>query len=71
MATRHYRYVTWFETGEVELYDLSDDPFELRNVAGKTKYAHIQADLAAALAALQGCAGTNCAWSGHFPPPPK
>lgn len=71
VATRHYRYVTWFETGEVELYDLSDDPFELRNVAGKTKYAHIQADLAAALAALQGCAGTNCAWSGHFPPPPK
>lgn len=71
VATRHYRYVTWFETGEVELYDLSDDPFELRNVAGKTKYTHIQADLAAALAALQGCTGTTCAWTGHFPPPPN
>jgi arylsulfatase A-like enzyme len=68
VATRRYRYVVWAETGEVELYDLNDDPYELKNVAGRAKFAHIQAELADALAALQGCAGTSCSWTGHFRP---
>jgi arylsulfatase A-like enzyme len=71
VATNHYRYAVWSETGEAELYDLSGDPYELKNVAGKPEYAKIQADLAAALTALQGCAGNSCAWTGHFPHPPQ
>ena len=40
-------------TGEKELYDLVNDPFELNNVAGDSQYATIQADLAAQLVALK------------------
>lgn len=71
LATPHYRYAEWFETGEVELYDMSVSSYQLDNVAGQAAYAKIQSHCAEAFAALQGCAGENCAWTGHFPKPPS
>ncbi len=47
------------------------DPYQLTNVAGQPAYAEIQADLAAALAQLRGCAGSTCQWTASFPPPPS
>ncbi|SHJ73211.1 protein of unknown function [Tessaracoccus bendigoensis DSM 12906] len=38
---------------EYELYDLANDPAELRNVADDPTYADIRADLEAELARLQ------------------
>jgi len=70
IATQQYRYMVWTDTGETELYDMADDPYQLRNVAGTHKYRKIETDLAAAFAALDQCSGTSCEWTGSFPPPP-
>lgn len=71
VATRYYRYMEWPYTGETELYDMSVDPYQLQNVAGDPLYTKVQRELTAALSALQSCAGDTCAWTGHFPKPPK
>jgi N-acetylglucosamine-6-sulfatase len=71
VATRHYRYMEWPDTQEIELYDMTADPYQLQNVAGQPAYAAIQADLKKALSALQGCAGSTCSWTKRFPKPPK
>jgi arylsulfatase A-like enzyme len=42
-----------YQTGELEMYDLLADPFELNNLVGEPGYADEQADLAASLAALR------------------
>ena len=47
-----WKYVE-YSTGEKELYDLVNDPFELNNLAGKQKYQEIEAKLAARLAELE------------------
>ena len=44
-------------TGEVELYDLRNDPYELENLHGDPAYAEAEAALATRLAALRNCAG--------------
>jgi hypothetical protein len=44
---------TEYATGEVELYDLADDPWELENVAGNPLRAGVESALAARLAALR------------------
>jgi arylsulfatase A-like enzyme len=46
--------------GKKELYDLSADPFELQNVAGKAAYATRQQQLAQLLTQYQFCAGATC-----------
>jgi hypothetical protein len=61
----------WPDTQEIELYDMTADPYQLQNVADQPGYAKIQADLAKALSALQGCAGNSCSWTKHFPKPPN
>jgi N-acetylglucosamine-6-sulfatase len=53
IRTRDYKYIETVGTGEVELYDLAADPYELENVAGEPAYAAIQAALAARLAVLR------------------
>jgi arylsulfatase A-like enzyme len=40
-------------TGEVELYDLLNDPFELENVAGHPEFASVESQLGSQLAALK------------------
>ena len=47
-------------TGETELYDLADDPYELTNLHGDPDYAEAEAALTARLAALRTCAGRSC-----------
>jgi arylsulfatase A-like enzyme len=60
VRTDRYTYVEWGETGEIELYDRQEDPYELENVAGDPAYAQIQAELAAKSARLAECAGKSC-----------
>ncbi len=71
IATSDYRYIDWRRQGDLELYDMTVDQFQLNNVAGKPEYKDIQKACAAALAALEGCGGDTCSWTGKFPPPPK
>jgi N-acetylglucosamine-6-sulfatase len=52
IRTAEWKY-TEYDTGEVELYDLVNDPYELQNLAGKKDYREIQADLAARLQELK------------------
>jgi len=47
-----WKYVEYV-TGEKELYDLVNDPYELNNLAGKSKYQEIEAKLAIRLAELK------------------
>jgi arylsulfatase A-like enzyme len=71
LSTQHYRYTEWTATGEVELYDLGRDPYELMNAANDPDYAKTRQSLADALASLKGCAGGSCAWTGRFPHKPR
>ncbi len=52
IRTTEWKY-TEYSTGEVELYDLVNDPYELQNVAGKREYKEIQAELAMKLQELK------------------
>jgi N-acetylglucosamine-6-sulfatase len=49
-----------YANGDRELYNLNDDPYELRSVDGGPAYAAIEAQLAARLSQLKGCAGASC-----------
>jgi N-acetylglucosamine-6-sulfatase len=49
-----------YEAGDVELYDLNEDPFQLENVAEDPAYAEARDRLAARLEELRGCAGDDC-----------
>ncbi|MBE0683114.1 MAG: sulfatase [Anaerolineales bacterium] len=52
IRTQAWKY-TEYVTGEVELYNLVNDPFELLNAAGKKDYKEIQAELALKLQELK------------------
>ena len=52
IRTMEWKY-TEYSTGEVELYDLVNDPYELQNVAGGSDYKEIQAELAVKLQELK------------------
>jgi N-acetylglucosamine-6-sulfatase len=47
-------------TGELELYDLDGDPWQLASRHADPAYATVRAELAARLAALRRCAGASC-----------
>jgi N-acetylglucosamine-6-sulfatase len=61
-AVRTPRGAAYLETGrgEVELYDLDADPYELRNLAGLPRYSGLEDRLAARLSELRDCAGVDC-----------
>jgi N-acetylglucosamine-6-sulfatase len=61
-AIRNYRflYVEHNTTGEYELYDLEEDPYQLRSRDGSARYAAVQRDLRARLRRLKRCAGATC-----------
>jgi hypothetical protein len=52
IRTMEWKY-TEYSTGEVELYDLVHDPYELQNVAGKRGFKETQAELAVKLQELK------------------
>lgn len=53
VVTERYSYIE-YETGEAELYDLSSDPFQLRNLAVQSSHASLRRQLSARIAALAG-----------------
>ena len=59
IRTERYMYAE-HGTGEQELYDLNNDPFELQSRHNAPAYASIKAQLAARLHQLQNCAGSSC-----------
>jgi N-acetylglucosamine-6-sulfatase len=54
----------WFyaehSTGEVELYDMEVDPYQLKNLAGRPEHAADQQQLRDRLVRLRTCAGDTC-----------
>jgi large repetitive protein len=58
LVTQTMKYVE-YATGEVEMYDLVNDPYEIDNLAGQPGYEQQQQDLSAELAAARA------------PPPPE
>lgn len=60
-GVRHDRikYVEW-GTGEIELYDLRTDPYEIRSQHANPKYLKVLNYFAAELARLKDCAGEVC-----------
>jgi N-acetylglucosamine-6-sulfatase len=65
---RNYRflYVEHRTTGELELYDLVKDPYELQSVDGHEQYARVQHDLHMRLRELVHCVGVNCLARPHL-----
>jgi arylsulfatase A-like enzyme len=57
--TRRYVWVE-YDTGEFELYDLREDPFQLESVHDAPAYAGVRQRLVTRLAALRTCAGFSC-----------
>ena len=70
IASSDYRYIEWENHGDIELYDMTIDKFQLDNKQGVSEYQDIQKACADALQGLRGCAGDTCSWTGPFPPPP-
>ena len=66
-AIRTWRYMyAAHRTGEKELYDLREDPFERHSVHDAPGYSSIRAQLARHLRKLKACAGRDCRL--HSPP---
>ena len=57
VRTMRWLYATYPETGDVELYDLRDDPHELESRHADEDFREQRAALEGLLAALTGCAG--------------
>jgi N-acetylglucosamine-6-sulfatase len=49
-----------YANGDHELYNLNDDPYELRSIDREPAYAAIETQLSARLSQLKGCAGASC-----------
>ncbi len=54
-----YQYTEWAD-GTLELFDLTKDPGQMKNLAADPRQAANRAELAKALGMLNGCAGANC-----------
>jgi N-acetylglucosamine-6-sulfatase len=59
LRTERYKYVE-YATGDRELYDLQNDPFELINLAGDPSVADVEQTLADELAEIHACSGRAC-----------
>jgi N-acetylglucosamine-6-sulfatase len=60
IRTYRYLYIEHRTTGEYELYDLVEDPYQLQSVDGHDRYAKVQRDLASRLRELTSCVGVDC-----------
>jgi len=59
VRTDRYLYAN-YGTGEQELYDLRNDPFELQNAASNPAYAAVKVAMQRLLGGLANCAGRRC-----------
>jgi N-acetylglucosamine-6-sulfatase len=66
IRTYRFLYVEHRTTGEYELYDLANDPFELQSLDGHDEYAKVQRDLRSRLRGLVSCVGVNCLARPHL-----
>ena len=66
IRTYRFMYVEHRTTGEYELYDLENDPFEMQSVDGFARYAKVQRDLRSRLRELISCAGVDCLARPHL-----
>jgi hypothetical protein len=57
--TQRYVWVE-YDGGELELYDLREDPFQLESAHDDPAYARVRQRLVTRLAALRTCAGRSC-----------
>lgn len=64
--TADYKYIE-YKNGDLELYDLVNDPYELVNVASVAP-SELLADLAAKLDQFRNCAGDSCRMVGATAP---
>ncbi|MCB0827884.1 MAG: sulfatase [Solirubrobacterales bacterium] len=63
-----YKYVS-YQNGEVELYDLDRDPWEIRNVATDPAYAAVLEYMSSHLGQISDCRGSGC--RQQLPPWPE
>ena len=66
IRTYRFMYVEHRSTGERELYDLAEDPFQLGSRDGFARYRVIQHELRRRLHALERCAGSSCRAHPHL-----
>jgi arylsulfatase A-like enzyme len=66
IRTYRYLYIDHRTTGEYELYDLVEDPYQLQSVDGHDRYAKVQRDLASRLRELTHCVGVQCLAQPHL-----
>ncbi len=66
IRTYRFMYVEHRTTGEYELYDLENDPFEMQSVDGFARYSKVQRDLRSRLRELVSCAGVDCLARPHL-----
>jgi arylsulfatase A-like enzyme len=52
VRTKEWKYITYPRTGETELYNLINDPYEMKNLVTDPKYADIVRKMKARLAQL-------------------
>jgi arylsulfatase A-like enzyme len=60
VRTDRYTYVVYTETGDTQLFDRKNDPYELHNLHGDPAYADIEAELDRKMNELADCAGKAC-----------
>ena len=66
IRTYRFLYVEHRTTGEYELYDLANDPYQLQSVDGHAQYAKVQRDLHTRLRQLVSCVGVDCHARPHL-----
>ena len=66
IRTYRYLYIEHRTTGEYELYDLQEDPYQLQSRDGHERYAKVQRDLAVRLRELTSCIGSDCLARPHL-----
>jgi N-acetylglucosamine-6-sulfatase len=66
IRTYRFLYIEHRTTGEYELYDLQEDPYQLQSLDGHERYRKVQRDLASRLRELTSCAGADCLARPHL-----
>ena len=60
IRTDGWLYLEYEQTGELELYDMANDPYQLQSLHADPAYATQRDELASQLSGLRRCAGVDC-----------